>query len=278
MQAFVLFIKSNTTFYSYILFIIAVSVFAFFARLLNHFIAIAVEKSSFGRRGISEVFTPFLILLFMTAGQSLVFFFFYLSPALERSFTHFLNMQIVWVVFWIAMVSMKYGIYAIPIDRVNLRKFYPGTRIVLLLALLAVSFAVSWEHLIASVLAFVVTFLLMRLSYAINHIPLVRSQRIEPEESEKIIARWDSFHVTLPFNVPKEMIDKAIAIVKECVSASDNVGSKKSVLLKDLSDRGIVIEAKYLVLVSSKMKETKHEILSKTLSDFSEHKIPMSTS
>ncbi len=278
MQELAFFLKTNTAFYNYILFIIAVTVFTFIARFLNHFIALAIEKSQFGRRGVAEVFTPFLILLFMTAGQSLVFLFFRLSPLLERSFSHFLNIQIVWVVFWIAMAAAKYGIYALPITTINLRKLYPVLRIVFLLILLAVTITVSLDHFIASILAFVVTFLLMRLSYVINHIPVVWSKQPEQEESEKIIARWDTFRVTIPFNVPKETVNKALSIVKQCLASSDNVGSNPSVLLKDLSERGIVIEAKYLVLVSTKMKETKHEILSKTLIAFAEQSVPMSSS
>jgi hypothetical protein len=278
MQELIFFIKTNTAFYNYVLFVIAITVFAFLARLLNHFITTALEKSPFGQRGMPEVFTPFLILLFLTAGQSLVFLFFRLSPVLKRSFSHFLNIQIVWVIFWIAMAAAKYGIYAMPITRINLRKLYPVLRIVLLLALFAVTITGNLKHFIASILAFMVVFLLMRLSYLINHIPLMWTKQPEPEESEKIIARWDSFQVTLPFNIPRETIDTALSIVKDCVSSSDNVGSNPSVLLKDLSERGIVIEAKYLVLVSTKIKETKHEILSKTLTAFAERDIPMSPS
>jgi hypothetical protein len=278
MQELIFFFKTNTAYYNYILFVLAITVFAFIARFLNHFITLAVERSSFGRRGVAEVFTPFLILLFMTAGQSLVFLFFRLSPSLERSFAHFLNIQIVWVVFWVAMAAAKFGIYEIPITRVNLRKLYPVFSIVLLLILLAVTITGSLERFIAAILAFAITFLLMRFSYVINHIPVVWSKQPEPEESEKIIARWDSFHVTLPFNIPKEIVNKALTIVKDCVVSSNNVGSNPSILLKDLSERGIVIEAKYLVLVSSKMKETKHEILSRTLAAFAEQDVPMSPS
>ncbi|MCK4575851.1 hypothetical protein KAU34_05555, partial [candidate division WOR-3 bacterium] len=82
----------------------------------------------------------------------------------------------------------------------------------------------------------------------------------------------------LPYNIPKEVIDKAIKVSEKCVKESDNVGGNFSVLLKDLSERGIVIEVKYLVLVSTKMKETKHDILSRTLKSFVEHQISMSTS
>jgi hypothetical protein len=278
MHEIITFVKSNTAYYNYILIIVSITIFAFIARLLSHFITLAVERSRFGKRGIADIFTPFLILLFMTAGQSLVFLLFVLSLAAERSFTHFLNIQIVWVVFWIAMAAAKFGIYEVPVTRINLRRFYPALRIVLLLILLAVTITVSLDHFIASILAFAVAFLLMRLSYVINHIPILWSKEIEPEESEKIIARWDSFQVTLPFNIPKETINKGLSIVKDSLSSSDNVGSNPSVLLKDLSERGIVIEAKYLVLVSSKMKETKHEVLSRTLTAFAEQNIPMSSS
>lgn len=277
MQAFVLFFRNNA-FYSYILFLVAIVVFASMARFLNHFITHAVEKSRFGKRGVSAVFTPFIILLFITAGQSLFFLFFQLSPALMRSFSHFLNIQIVWVIFWIAMAAAKFGVHESSITKINLRKLYPVMRIVLLLMLLTMTMLLSPESFVASLLAFSAAFLLMRLSFLINNIPVVWSRQPEPEESEKIIAVWDLFHVTLPFNVSKETISKALTIVKDCVASSDNVGDNPSILLKDLSERGIVIEAKYLVLVSAKRKETKHEVLSRTLSAFAEHKIPMSPS
>jgi hypothetical protein len=278
MRELVFFFRLNTAYHSYIIFIIALTVFAFVARFINHFISLSVERSRFGKRGVAEVFTPFLVLLFLTGGQSLVFPLFNLAPLVERSFTHFLNIQIVWIVFWIIMAAAKFAIYEIPITKINIRKLYPVLRVVMLLIMLAATITGNLDHIIATLLAFAVTFLLMRLSFAINHIPLIWSKQREPEESEKIIARWDSFQITLPFNIPKETISKALELVKGCVASSNNVGSNFSVLIKDLSERGIVIEAKYLVLVSTQMKETKHEILSKTLSAFAEQQIPMSPS
>ena len=112
----------------------------------------------------------------------------------------------------------------------------------------------------------------------INQIQIGKTKGFTEEEGEKIIARWDSFNITLPYNTSQEIVDKAIKLAEECVKETDNIGKRASVLLKDLSERGIVIEVKYLVLDSVKMKKTKHNLLSRTLKSFSEQDIPMSSS
>ncbi|TET18113.1 MAG: hypothetical protein E3J78_06830 [Candidatus Cloacimonadota bacterium] len=277
MSTLLFFIKLNTAYYNYILYFIALLIFGGVARIINHFIELGVEKSEFGKRGIAKVFTPFLILLFFTAGESLFFILFRTTSEMEKSFTFFLNTQIIWVIFWIAMAGLKFRIYEMSLSRVNVRKYYPALRTGLLLVLLAVTVLKNGERIISSFSAFIATLLLLRLSYIINRIPLIRV-RPPQEIGDRIVARWDSFSITLPYNIPKEIIDQAIKIAETCVRTSDNVGERSTVLLKDLSERGIVIEVKYLVLVSSKMKETKHAILSHTLKSFSDQKIPMSTS
>jgi len=119
--------------------------------------------------------------------------------------------------------------------------------------------------------------LLLHIAFTLNQIPIVWARKGEEEKIEKIIGRWDTFNITLPYNIPKEIINKAIQLAQKCVRESDNVGKNFSVLLKDLSERGIVIEVKYLTLNSAKMKETKHSILSSTLKAFAEQHIPMSS-
>jgi hypothetical protein len=272
------FLEGNQNYYSYILFILALFVFALIARFINHFILSFVDKSAFRRRGVAEVFTPFLILIFIIAGESLFVLFFSLTKDVEKSFYYFLNMQTIWAGFWIAMAFIKFLIYEIPLSTINLRKFYPVLRILLLLILLAVITTQNYERLVATILGFVISLLLLRLTYVINNIPLFWIKKPPEEEVEKTVARWDTFNITLPYNIEKPLIDKAIKLTERCVSESNNVGERFTVLLKDFSERGIVIEVKYLVLVSTKMKETKHEILSRTLKSFAEQKIPMSTS
>lgn len=271
------FLKVNQNYYNYIVFIIALFAFAFVARFINHFILLFVDKSAFRRRGVAEVFTPFLIMVFVIAGESVFLLLFVLSKDVGKSFYFFLNMQVIWTAFWIIMAALKLGIHELPISAVNLRKFYPALRILLLLILLAIIVTQNFERLVATILGFAVTFLLLRLSYLINNTPLFWMRKKPEDEVEKTVARWDSFNITLPYNIEKTMIDRAIKLTEKCVSESDNVGERFTVLLKDLSERGIVIEVKYLVLVSTKMKETKHDILTRTLKSFTEQEIPMSS-
>lgn len=281
MNTIINFFEENPNFYNYVFFILALFIFAIIARIINHFIVLSVEKSVFRRRDIAEIFVPFLILLFTIAGESIFLLLFNLTQEIAKSFYFFLNTQIIWACFWIGLAFMKLGIYKLPVSKMNFRQFYPSIKILLVLILFAVTITRNTDRIIAAALGFVITFLLLRLSYVINSIPIFWVKTIPEEaeeEEEKIVSRWDSFNITLPYNIPKEVIDKAIKVSEKCVEESDNVGGNFSVLLKDLSERGIVIEVKYLVLVSTKMKETKHDILSRTLKSFVEHQISMSTS
>lgn len=283
MNTIINFFEENPNFYNYVFFILALFIFAIIARIINHFIVLSVEKSVFRRRDIAEIFVPFLILLFTIAGESIFLLLFNLTQEIAMSFYFFLNTQIIWACFWIGLAFMKLGIYKLPVSKMNFRQFYPSIKILLVLILFAVTITRNTDRIIAAALGFVITFLLLRLSYVINSIPIfwvktIPEEEAAKEEEEKIVSRWDSFNITLPYNIPKEVIDKAIKVSEKCVKESDNVGGNFSVLLKDLSERGIVIEVKYLVLVSTKMKETKHDILSRTLKSFVEHQISMSTS
>lgn len=283
MNTIINFFEENPNFYNYVFFILALFIFAIIARIINHFIVLSVEKSVFRRRDIAEIFVPFLILLFTIAGESIFLLLFNLTQEIAKSFYFFLNTQIIWACFWIGLAFMKLGIYKLPVSKMNFRQFYPSIKILLVLILFAVTITRNTDRIIATALGFVITFLLLRLSYVINSIPIfwvktIPEEEAAKEEEEKIVSRWDSFNITLPYNIPKEVIDKAIKVSEKCVKESDNVGGNFSVLLKDLSERGIVIEVKYLVLVSTKMKETKHDILSRTLKSFVEHQISMSTS
>ena len=283
MNTIINFFEENPNFYNYVFFILALFIFAIIARIINHFIVLSVEKSVFRRRDIAEIFVPFLILLFTIAGESIFLLLFNLTQEIAMSFYFFLNTQIIWACFWIGLAFMKLGIYKLPVSKMNFRQFYPSIKILLVLILFAVTITRNTDRIIATALGFVITFLLLRLSYVINSIPIfwvktIPEEEAAKEEEEKIVSRWDSFNITLPYNIPKEVIDKAIKVSEKCVKESDNVGGNFSVLLKDLSERGIVIEVKYLVLVSTKMKETKHDILSRTLKSFVEHQISMSTS
>jgi len=270
------FFKVNNNLYLYLLFIVTILIFASLARVLTYFIEILVEKSPFGKRGIARNFTPFLILLFIISGESTFLLLFGISGQLENSFSVFLNSQIIWTVFWLVVALIELGLHQLSVSSFSLRRLYSGIRVFLLLVLLTFVSLRNLDHIISASLGFIVTFLLLRVSYTINQIPLVRKKFV-PEE-QKIIARWDVFNITLPYNVSKEKIDRAIQVAEKCIKETQNIGSKFTVLLKDLSERGIVIEVKYLVLDSVKMKETKHKILSKTLKSFADEKIPMSPS
>ncbi len=272
------FFELNHNLYPYLLFIVFLLIFASVARVLTFLIEMLVEKSAFRRRGIAENFTPFLILFFIVAGESISSLLFTMTGSLQSSFSFFLNSQIVWAIFWLVMVTIKTGLHELSLTKASIRKFYPALRILLLLILLTSLSARNFDHIIALSLGFIIILMLLRISYSINQIPLVRKNISREDEEEKIIARWDVFNITLPYNVPKDKIDNAIQLAEKCVKETNNISGKFSVLLKDLSERGIVIEVKYLVLDSTKMKETKHTLLSQTLKSFADNQIPMSPS
>jgi len=272
------FFKANHNLYIYLLFIVNLLIFASVSRVLTYLVEMLIEKSSLRRRGIAGSFTPFLILFFIIAGESTFFLLFRISGCEVDSFSFFLNSQIIWAIFWLVMVIIKVGLYGLPQPFFSLRKFYQFIRILLLLILLTLISAKNLNHIISILLGFLITFLLLRVSYTINQIPLVRKKFTTEEEEEKIIARWDMFNITLPYNISKDKIDKAIEVAENCVKKTENIGNNFSVLLKDLSERGIVIEVKYLVLDSTKMKKTRHNILSLTLNSFAKQGIPMSSS
>jgi len=282
MNILVDFFSKNHNLYFYLLYIVTLFSFTFIARMCNHFVILYVEKSPFRRKDVVHLFTPFLILFFIIAGESFFSVFFNLTLDndidIGNSFSFFLNTQIVWAFFWLVMAVAKFGIYELPITNINWRKFYPSLRILFLLILLALIVTRNLNHIISALLGFGITFLLLRVSFMINQIQIGKTKGFAEEEGEKIIARWDSFNITLPYNTPQEIVDKAIKLAEECVKETDNIGKRASVLLKDLSERGIVIEVKYLVLDSVKMKKTKHNLLSRTLKSFSEQNIPMSPS
>jgi small-conductance mechanosensitive channel len=276
MNLFFEFFNTNKYYLDYLLFIISLIFFACLARVITHFIFKAFEKSQVQRSAV-EHFTPLLILIFIVASQGIFLFLFDLSPEIEGSFFHFLNTQILWVILWIIIVILHFCFNLLPPAKAHLKKIYPALRILLPLILLLVTYVRDLDRLISTGAAFIISLLAFKLSIIIDKIQFGWGNQIaEEQETKKIVARWDMINITLPFNTPKEKVDRALNITKQCLKDINNVGEHPSVFLKDFSERGIVIEVKYLVLVSTKMKETKHEILSRILTEFSSNEIPLS--
>lgn len=223
-----------------------------------------------------KYFTPFVTLAFIIAGEIFSFLFFNFAPETEESLSFFVNMQIIWGVFWFFISAIKFFLSEMFTLKSIHKKLYNIAKIVLLLIILSITITGNYQSIISSILALAMTFVLLKLSYIINQTPLFWKETTVDEEKERKISRWDYFHITLPYNLSDETVERALNLAKQCVSQSDKTGKNPSVFLKDLGERGIVIEVKYLVLDSKIMKETRHKILSKTLKKFSQENIPMS--
>jgi small-conductance mechanosensitive channel len=276
MERINIFLKTNSNLQSYILFIISLLVFAAVSLIINHLIFIYSEKSHYGKRGMVRYFIPFLTLAFLISGETFSFLFFNLEPEIEKSLSFFINMQIIWGVFWLIISVIRFVISETTTLKSIHKKLYNIAKIILLLIILSITITSNYQRIVSALLALIITFVLLKLSSLINQTPFFWQETTGEEEKERKISCWDYFHITLPYNLPDKTIEKALSLAKQCVSQSDKTGKNFSVLLKDLGERGIVIEVKYLVLDSKMMKETRHELLSQTLKKFSQENIPMS--